>query len=58
MGVCAIHTLAADIEFQQQDTAAVAEDWFLRDPETDKLQGTSTEKTYATLLQGKTFKKS
>ena len=57
MGVCAIHTRAADIEFQQQDTSAVAEDWFLRDPETDKLQGTSTEKTYATLLQGKPSKK-
>lgn len=57
MGVCAIHTVAADFEFQQQDTAAVAEDWFLRDPETDRLQGTSTEKTYATLLQGKPSKK-
>src|SRR5688572_710309 len=57
MSVCTIHTVAADIEFQQQDTAAVAEDWFLRDPEIDKLQGTSTERTYATLLQGKPSKK-
>ena len=56
-GVCAIHTLAAGISFQQQDTTGVAQDWFLRDPETDKLQGTSTEKTYATLLQGKPSKK-
>ena len=56
-GVCAIHTLAAGIKFQQQDTTAIAQDWFLRDPEADKLQGTSTEKTYATLLQGKPSKK-
>jgi cell wall-associated protease len=56
-GVCAIHTLAAGIIFQQQDTAGITQDWFLRDPEADKLQGTSTDKTYATLLQGKPSKK-
>ena len=53
------HTHPCDhLEFQQQDTGMVAQDWFLRDPEADKLQGTSTEKTYATLLQRKTFTKS
>lgn len=38
---------------QEQDTAAVPTDWFLRDPEADHLQGVSAEKTYQTLLQGK-----
>jgi cell wall-associated protease len=38
---------------QQQDTTEAPKDWFLRDPETDHLQGVSAEKTYATLLQGK-----
>lgn len=39
-----------------QDTTAVKEvptDWFLRDPETDKVQGVSAEKVYSTLLKGK-----
>ena len=35
----------------------VALDWFLRDPETEKFEGTSTEKTYETLLKGKPSKK-
>ena len=56
MSVCLIHTTVVAIELQEQDTTPVASDWFLRDPETDKLQGTSTEKTYATLLQGKPSK--
>src|SRR5690348_8861290 len=40
----------------QQDTTAgqdVPKDWFLKDPETDHVQGVSAEKTYSTLLQGK-----
>jgi cell wall-associated protease len=45
---------SANIFFQeQQDTTETPKDWFLRDPETDHLQGVSAEKTYATLLQGK-----
>ncbi|HZI26492.1 MAG TPA: S8 family peptidase [Chryseolinea sp.] len=56
MSVCLVHTTVVGIELQEQDTTPVASDWFLRDPETDKLQGTSTEKTYATLLQGKPSK--
>ena len=33
--------------------SGIAPDWFLLDPETAKFQGTSTEKTYETLLKGK-----
>src|SRR5918993_209633 len=56
LSVCLVHTTVVGIELQEQDTTPVASDWFLRDPETDKLQGTSTEKTYSTLLQGKPSK--
>ena len=35
------------------DTLNIPTDWFLRDPETDHLQGISVEKTYATLLAGR-----
>ena len=38
---------------QTADTTDFLKDWFLRDPETDKLQGLSVEKTYATLLKGR-----
>lgn len=55
--VCAQHAHGFNVEIQQQDTSSVLKDWFLRDPETDRLQGTSTEKTYATLLQGKPARK-
>lgn len=37
--------------------SGVTKDWFLRDPETEKLQGTSTEKTYENLLKDKASKK-
>lgn len=49
----------AEQETQGQDTIVAADpptDWFLRDPETDSLQGVSAEKTYATLLKGKPSK--
>jgi cell wall-associated protease len=39
-----------------QDTTAIREiptDWFLRDPETDSVQGVSAERAYATYLKGK-----
>lgn len=39
-----------------QDTTAVKivpTDWFLRDPETDSVQGVSAERVYSTLLKGK-----
>lgn len=35
-----------------QDSTAIPQDWFLRDPETDKLQGLSVEKAYQ-LLTGR-----
>jgi cell wall-associated protease len=38
---------------QTADTTDFLKDWFLRDPETDKLQGLSVEKAYATLLKGR-----
>lgn len=38
---------------QNADTTDFLKDWFLRDPETDKLQGLSVERAYATLLKGK-----
>lgn len=46
-------SFAARSEYFFQDTTAVPKDWFLRDPETDSLQGVSAEKTYNTLLKGK-----
>lgn len=43
--------------FQQQDsTQAPPKDWFLRDPETDSVQGVSAEKTYSSLLRDKPSK--
>jgi cell wall-associated protease len=38
-----------------QDTTDIPKDWFLKDPETDKIQGLSVEKAY-TLLKGKSSK--
>ena len=46
--------IARDIA--NEDTANIPKDWFLKDPETDHLQGISVEKTYMTLLQGKPSK--
>ncbi len=46
----------AEPETAGQDTTAVREipaDWYLRDPETDSVQGVSAERAYATLLKGK-----
>lgn len=37
----------------QQDTTEAPNDWFLKDPVTDHVQGVSVEKTYSTVLQGK-----
>lgn len=39
-------------EHSAQDSTDIPKDWFLRDPETDKLQGLSVEKAY-TLLKGR-----
>jgi cell wall-associated protease len=37
----------------EADTTEIPKDWFLRDPEADKVQGLSVEKTYSTLLKNK-----
>jgi cell wall-associated protease len=47
---------AAVFQQQEQDTTVTPKDWFIRDPETDKLQGVSAEKTYTQLLTGKPSK--
>lgn len=39
-----------------KDTVEAPSDWFLRDPETDRLQGVSADRTYETLLKGKPSK--
>jgi subtilisin family serine protease len=49
-------TFSAHAFQEQQDTTTVAKDWFLKDPETDHVQGVSAEKTYLTLLKGKPSK--
>lgn len=38
---------------QAEDTTALPRDWFLKDPQSDRYQGVSAEKTYATLLADK-----
>jgi cell wall-associated protease len=45
--------VAANFQQELQDTTSVPKDWYLRDPQTDKLQGVSAEKTYSTLLKDK-----
>jgi len=47
--------LASTFEFSPavQDTTEIPSDWFLKDPQTDHLQGVSAEKTYQSLLPGK-----
>ena len=49
------NTFARRYDFlqDQQDTTEAPSDWFLRDPETDHMQGVSADKTYSTLLKGK-----
>jgi subtilisin family serine protease len=39
--------------FSQRSSAPTDWDWFLRDPETDHVQGVSAEKAYGELLQGR-----
>jgi cell wall-associated protease len=43
----------SSVSFAQEiELVTSPQDWFLRDPEGDHLQGISAEKTYLTLLQG------
>lgn len=48
-----LFTLQSQAYQAQQDTTEAPKDWFLKDPESDHVQGVSAEKTYLTLLQGK-----
>lgn len=36
---------------EMEDTTSLPKDWFIRDPETEKVQGVSSEKAYQTLLK-------
>lgn len=45
-------TFGFQSESPAQDSTAIPQDWFLRDPETDKIQGLSVERAY-TLLKGR-----
>jgi cell wall-associated protease len=51
--LCILHVQSASGFLQPDTTKAPPKDWFLRDPETDSMQGVSAEKTYTTLLQNK-----
>ncbi|MEJ0033560.1 MAG: hypothetical protein WDO15_25920 [Bacteroidota bacterium] len=50
---CSILTLltASSAFSQEAQEPAVAKDWFLKDPETDHVQGVSADKVYETLLK-------
>lgn len=47
---------AFQTETSLEDTITAPQDWFLRDPATDHVQGLSVEKTYSTLLKDKPSK--
>ena len=49
--------LAGTILVSAQAPKVAPNNWFLLDPATDSVQGVSVEKTYATLLKGKTSRK-
>lgn len=54
----ALFQFSAAFAFNPSDTTkAPPEDWFLRDPETDSVQGVSVEKTYSLLLRDKPARK-
>jgi cell wall-associated protease len=52
--VFSLITIPGAFAFQeQQDTTLAPQDWFLRDPEIDHVQGVSAERAYSTLLKDK-----
>jgi cell wall-associated protease len=54
MMLCLTINPAGAVGMQEtQDTTTVPKDWFLRDPETEKIQGVSVERAYNTLLKEK-----
>jgi cell wall-associated protease len=50
------YLIIVDQGFSQESKTDVPADWFLRDPETDSLQGVSAERTYETLLKNQPSK--
>jgi subtilisin family serine protease len=57
MVMCMTHAISQEKEAVAQDSSEVPDDWFLRDPNSDQVQGISTEKAYGTLLLGKPARK-
>jgi subtilisin family serine protease len=55
-GLLATTGYAFQTETSQADTITAPQDWFLRDPAADHVQGLSVEKTYTTLLKDKPSK--
>lgn len=57
LALCLVFTASEQVFSQSAtDTTDFLKDWFLRDPETDKVQGLSVEKAYATILKGRPSK--
>jgi cell wall-associated protease len=55
--VTAFSALCAQAQsIENKDSVGVPKDWFMRDPQTDQVQGLSVEKTYLTLLKEKPSK--
>lgn len=50
------YTILASTDTTLEDSVEIPKDWFLKDPETDHVQGVSADKTYMTLLKGKPSK--
>ena len=54
--LCSVATLASFSALWAQNPSTPPQDWFLRDPETDHLQGVSAERAYSELLKGRPFR--
>lgn len=52
-GMLVLSTFGSIYSQTAADTTDFLKDWFLRDPETDLVQGLSVEKAYATFLKGR-----
>ncbi len=53
VAVMGIKPAKAELYQEIQDSIVTPNDWFLRDPEQDKVQGVSAERVYSTLLKDK-----
>jgi cell wall-associated protease len=54
--LCSLFVAAFYLTSVAQNPSALPRDWFLRDPETDHLQGVSAERAYSELLKGRPSK--